>query len=55
MSVYKYVQNKKYNLDLVRFLGPNSGEDWNPSSNMNSLMEVCFYTAEGFFEESKWK
>lgn len=49
------MQTKDYYIDLIRFMGSNSGEDWNAAANAYSLMEVCFYTSSTLFNVNKWK
>ena len=45
ISTYNYVETKNYYIDLIRYEGSNSGEDWNAAANKYSVTEVCFYTS----------
>ena len=45
ISSFSYVDKKTYSIDLIRFMGSNSGEDWNAAANAYSLMQACFYTS----------
>ena len=46
ISSYNYVEEKDYFVDIIRYTGSNSNEDWNGAANKYSLMNVCFYTSD---------
>lgn len=54
ISTYKYVAVKQYYIDIIRFRGSNSGEDWDAAANAHSLTQVCFYTSDTTFSISDW-
>ena len=55
ISTYNYVKEKDYFIDLIRYVGSNSGEDWNAAANQYSLMNVCFYTSDETFGLTTWR
>lgn len=54
ISAYSYVEKKHYEIDLIRYTGSNSNEDWNGAANQYSLTQVCFYTSDQIFSASSW-
>jgi hypothetical protein len=54
ISSFSYASTKQYSLDMIRYMGSNSGEDWDPIANQYSLQKVCFYTSGYSFDVSTW-
>jgi hypothetical protein len=54
VSAYAYSNTMTYSLPITRYIGSNSGQDWDADANKYSVLKVCFYTSEQTFSLSTY-
>lgn len=54
ISSYSFSLTKSYSLQITRYTGSNSGEDWDGNTNKYSVQQICFYTSDSTFDAATY-
>ena len=54
VSSYSYSLSMTYSLQITRYEGANSGQDWDGTANAYSVQKICFYTSDYNFDATDY-